>query len=274
MSNGRYDYLYYFLTKLNKLFLKIIKKITFNFFPHIFWKNFSRSQNNDQESVYLEKLANEINANNSFVEFGFGSFEFNSISLAKLGFKGLLLDAGKSNCQLANQIFSKLGLDIFVIKHWVSLSNLEPIIDFVSNLEKPLGFLNIDIDGNDYWILKKLINKFEPHVICVEYNSSLGLKPISTPYKDNFDRHTEHESGWYHGASITAFYNLLRTNYCLVQNIAGMNLIFVHKNKMNKKLISLKPEECYEEGKLRNKWSGISANQQWQKIKHLNFVKV
>lgn len=258
----------------NKFFLKVIKKITYIFFPHIFWKNYSKSQNFDQESTYLGKLANLININNSFIEFGFGSFEFNSISLAKLGYKGLLLDSGKANCQLANKIFSKLSLDVSALKHWVSLNTLDPIISFVSNLDNQLGFLNIDIDGNDYWILKKLISQFQPHVICVEYNSSFGLKSISTPYKDKFDRHLEHESGWYHGASITAFYNLLNPSYCLVKNIAGMNLVFVHKNKMNDNLKSFKPEECYEEGTLRNQWSGMNANQQWQKIKHLNFTKV
>lgn len=43
---------------------------------------------------------------------------------------------------------------------------------------------------------------------------------------------------------------------------------------MNDNLKSFNPKECYEEGFLRNQWSGMNVNQQWQKIKHLNFTKV
>ena len=35
-----------------------------------------------------------------------------------------------------------------------------------------LGVLSVDIDGNDYWILKKLLIHFKPEIICVEYNAS------------------------------------------------------------------------------------------------------
>ena len=34
----------------------------------------------------------------------------------------------------------------------------------------------------------------------------------------------------YHGASIKAFYNLLNNDYSLIQNIGGLNLIFIRNN--------------------------------------------
>ena len=67
------------------MFLKktkyIIRKILINFFPVKLWKMIVSSQN--EESEYLIKICEEIDANKSFVEFGFHPYEFNSVSLAK-----------------------------------------------------------------------------------------------------------------------------------------------------------------------------------------------
>ena len=141
-------------------------------------------------------------------------------------------------------------------------------------LNNKLGVLNVDIDGNDYWILRELLKTIYPEIICVEHNASLGLKSISTPYKKYFDRHEEHKSGFYHGASITAFYKLLNPSYCLVKNIAGLNLIFVRKDKMNKNLLSLTPETCFSESYYRNKFSGTNTKQQWEVIKNLSYENI
>ena len=250
---------------------RLISKMLKKFFPAIYWKLYAGSQHNNEESKYLIWLCEEINVTKSFVEFGFGVFEFNSVSLVRRGFKGLLLDGGEENCRLANLIFKRLNLDVKALWHWIEIKSLDPIVDFVSSLSGKIGVLNIDIDGNDYWILKELLKKISPDVICVEHNASFGLESISTPYKSDFDRRTEDPSNWYHGASITAFYNLLQSNYLLVKNIAGVNLVFVKKDKMTDRLKALTYDEAWSEPQLRNKWSGTNAKQQWDKIKHLKF---
>jgi len=258
------------------MFLKktkyIIRKILVKFFPCKLWKMFASSQN--EESEYLIKICEEIDSNKSFVEFGFHPFEFNSVNLVKKNYKGLLLDGNKKNCDLANLIFTKLDLNTKAYFHWISIDSLIPIEDFVSRLNGDLGILNIDIDGNDYWILKKLLTKISPEIICVEHNASFGLRNISTPYKIDFNRHAEHKSGWYHSASILAFYNLLSHSYCLVKNISGLNLIFVRKDKMTHNLTSLKPENAYAECVLRNQMSKTDSHEQFDTIKHLNFVQL
>ena len=164
---------------MNRLILKILRK----FFPAIYWKLYAFSQNKNEESEYLIWLCGEINATKSFVEFGFHVFEFNSVSLVKEGFKGLLLDGGKKNCNLANLIFKKLKKDVTVLCHWIEKKSLDPIIDFVSSFSGKIGVISVDLDGNDYWILKDLLKKISPDVICVEHNASFGLRSISTPYK-------------------------------------------------------------------------------------------
>ena len=252
---------------MKNLILRIFRKL----FPATYWKLYACSQNKNEESKYLIWLCDEINATRSFVEFGFGVFEFNSVSLVRAGFKGLLLDGGKKHCRLANLIFKRLNLDVKALCHWIEIKSLDPIINFVSSLNGKIGVLNVDVDGNDYWILKELLKKISPDVICVEHNASFGLRSISTSYKSDFDRHTEDPSGWCHGASITAFYSLLQSNYFLVKNIAGVNIIFVKKEKMTDKLKALTCDKAWSEPYLRNKWSGTNTKQQWDKIKHLKF---
>ena len=57
---------------------------------------------------------------------------------------------------------------------------------------KNIGCLSLDIDGNDYWILKKIINEnICPEVIITEYNASFLDKSISVPYDESFDRKTQ-----------------------------------------------------------------------------------
>ena len=242
--------------------------------PSLLWSKTASSQNADEESDYLIKLTRKINANKSFVEFGFHPYQFNSVSLAKNGYRGLLLDSDEDNCTLANRIFNKLGFNCTAVKHWIALDTLQPILGFVESLGGELGVLNVDIDGNDYWVLKELTSKLYPQVICVEHNASFGMRAITTPYKADFDRHTEHQSGWYHGASITAFFSLLSDNYYLVNNIAGLNLVFIRKDKMIEGLTSLTPNNAYTELKLRNQSSGTTAEEQWRVIKDLNFVQL
>ena len=67
-------------------------------------------------------------------------------------------------------------------------------LDFIKSSFPQIGVLSIDVDGNDYWFLKELIDS-SPSVICVEYNSTFGLEPITVPYDPSFNRYEKHPTG-------------------------------------------------------------------------------
>ena len=49
------------------------------------------------------------------------------------------------------------------------------------------------------------INIVKPRVICIEYCASIGDElSVTVKYKDDFDRHKEHPSGFYCNASLQA----------------------------------------------------------------------
>ncbi len=151
-----------------------------------------------------------------------------------------------------------------VVKSFLTLDNL----DFIRSKFPQLGVLSIDVDGNDYWFLKALID-INPAMICVEYNASFGLEPVSVPYDPTFDRHQKHPSGWYHGASLSALAKLCASNgYGLAAiSDAGANAFFTQTGKLD-------PKTSWRPNALRDEWSGKSAEQQSQSIRGMPLVEV
>ena len=257
------------------MIIKIINKITFLiniFFSNELFYIKCRSQNENKENIFLNYLSNFIK-NKNFIEVGFHHLEFNCVGLIKKDFKGLMIDGGRlSNILLLKLIVLIIKKDIKVLRKFIITENIIQLLSF-----KNIGCLSLDIDGNDYWILKKIINEnIFPEVIIVEYNASFLDKSISVPYDQSFDRKVKHISGFYHGASLLAFYNLLKIqNYHLVKSIGGSNAVFVNNHIIKKaKLKSFLPSEIYEECFLRNKWSNTTAKQQFEIIKNLKIENV
>ena len=215
------------------------------------------------ESDERQILANLTKgAPKTFVEFGFHPIEFNCVDFAKdPEWSGLLIDGSRRQVDDARALWPSR---IEFVERFLTLDNL----DFIRKRFAQLGILSIDVDGNDYWFLKALID-LSPAVISVEYNSTLGFEPITVPYDPSFDRHEKHPLGWYHGASITALTRLCEQHgYGLAAGSDGScNAFFTRDGKR-------KPEEVWRPKKMREQRSGMSTERQWEEIKHLPFVTV
>lgn len=226
-----------------------------------------RSQSNEGE--ILARLARQTGAPATFVEFGFHWREFNCIGLIR-EFSGLLIDGNERNVSLARRLFPE---SIRVEACFLTLDNIGLIEQhFVG---RPLGILSIDVDGNDYWFLQRLL-PLRPAIVVVEYNASFLLERITVPYKPDFDRHKEHPSGLYCGASLTAVTEACRRHgYGLVAvSESGANAFFVRGDLLGPDLRPLAPEAAYRECALTNMWNGSSALEQWKIIRHLEFVAI
>ncbi len=198
----------------------------------------------------------------TFVEFGFHPIEFNCLSLAKdPSWRGLLIDGNPRQVGDARSLFSER---INIVEAFLTLENL----DFIKHSFSQIGVLSIDVDGNDYWFLERLID-VSPEVICVEYNSTFGLEPITVPYDPSFDRHEKHPSGWYHGASIVALSNLCALHgygLAAVSN-AGANAFFMKGARLD-------PGIAWKKNSFREQFSGVAHDKQWDTIKHLPFDRI
>lgn len=224
------------------------------------------SQSN--EAQIIDRLISRFNVPKSFIEFGFSGWEFNCIKIAN-EWDGLLIDGSAYNVTIANQILPKA---ITAKQMWLTLDTLDYVLDYSKSIK--LGILSIDVDGNDYWFLEKLITT-NPAIIIVEFNVSFGLFPISVPYDPAFDRTKKHESWEYYGASLSAMYHLCNLNgYSLIEiSQNGVNAFFVRNDLLTFDDRILTPEEGYRE-KLYPDGSIAPTSKFWEVIKNSLYVDV
>jgi len=118
-----------------------------------------------------------------------------------------------------------------------------------------IGILHIDLDGNDYHILKEIdLSKLNPSIIIMEYNSVFGKdRLITVPYDKNFVRTNTHFSNLFYGASLPALNNeAIKKGYSLVGcNLAGNNAYFVRQDLLNERVKELSLDKAYKESKFR-----------------------
>ena len=181
----------------------------------------------------------------SFLEIGTENYKESNTRflLVNKNWDGFIIEADKNSVKdiKSQRVYWRHNLTIE--NQFVDQNNINTIIKRI-NIPKKLGLLSLDIDGIDYWVLKKL-SVLEPSIVICEYNSLFGQKKaITVPYKKNYIRSNEHYSNLFYGASIKAFIDLLKKrNYFFIgTNSAGNNAFFVSQNiwKKAKKLINEK----------------------------------
>jgi hypothetical protein len=227
-----------------------------------------RTQGQSNEHEILRELVDRRDLPRTFVEFGFGPVEFNTGDLIRSGFTGILIDgAGGAARRFLRWRLAPRRVE--VIQRFLTAEN----VAFLRERFQPrqLGVLSIDVDGNDYWILKALL-PMEPAIIVVEYNASFGPeRRVTVPYDPSFDRHAKHPSGMYHGASLAALAALC-TDYALVGvSDAGANAFFVRSDF---ECEPIDPAVAWRESKLRNELNASTAAEQWEAIRTLPLVEV
>tara|TARA_B100000963_G_C22465478_1_gene597690 strand:- start:244 stop:900 length:657 start_codon:yes stop_codon:yes gene_type:complete len=180
--------------------------------------------------------------NKTFIELGSSNYKESNTRFLLLNNKwnGLIVDGSSVNINEIKKSYFYWKYPLEAKEKFITTANiLETINEFKK--DKKFGLLSVDLDGNDYWILKKILeNGYIFDIIICEYNSLLGKKEsISIKYNHNFIRE-QNENIINYGASIKAFKNLLNNNYKLIYgNQLGNNIFFVNRsfNEISEKSI-------------------------------------
>jgi len=172
------------------------------------------------------------------VEIGAGNFsECNSRFLAENRNASVFAVDGRDDLVSSIEANS-LGWKnhIFGYQTWVSPKNINEIIAKAQKVIGDIDVFSLDLDGNDYWILKEAdLNLVS--IVVVEYNPLFGFrKAVSVPRDDAFDRKRMHYSWQYYGASLKAFEFLLnQKDFKFVgTNRVGNNAFFVRNGLANR----------------------------------------
>jgi hypothetical protein len=249
---------------LKKFFLKtvypsyVFLKTSRNFKKRInIEKQFNKfSENLDKINDYEFKLTSENNEDGiidyifkvipnskKFVEIGFGYYECNSLNLIKNGWSGKLIDINIDEViALKKNLNSHYPLaNVEVINSKVTRNNIDELVHS-KNFNTTIDFFSIDVDSNDYWILKKM-NLSNINVVCAEYNHWLGKdESLTIEYNENF----KFQDNGLWGVSLKALTQLLKNKeFSLIAvDSAGSNAFFVN-NKYSDKFEILSSEKSY-----------------------------
>jgi hypothetical protein len=109
-------------------------------------------------------------------------------------------------------------------KMWVTKDNINEILR--PSYPKDFDLFSIDIDGNDFYVLKSILKEFSPRIIVLEINSSQGCeKSVVMPYNESF----RWDGTSFYGASCKAYQQLCESY--------GYSIVYIEKTGTNMFLI-------------------------------------
>lgn len=175
--------------------------------------------------------------NRDFIEFGVADFfESNThFLLVNNNWRGFVIDGDENNIRTVKESSIYWRYDLQAKTSFVTAENINTLLA-QSGFGK-IGLLHIDLDGNDYWVLKALdLSIYQPDILILEYNANFGDdRAISVPYDPSFYRMRAHYSGQYFGASLPALHKLAEEKgyYFVGCNSAGNNAYFLRNEYRN-----------------------------------------
>jgi len=231
----------------------------------------------------IQYLINKIDIKSkSFIEFGVGDYQESNTRYLMMNnnWKGLIIEGNKKDTDtiLNSEYYWKY--DLLAVNSFITVDNINDLIQ-QNGFEGNIGLLHIDIDGNDYWVWEA-IKIVQPDIAIIEYNSLLGsVRPLTIPYKSDFERKRAHSSNLYAGVSLAALcYLANKKGYFFVgSNSAGNNAYFVLKEKISD-LIPLNCLEGYVQAAFResrginNKLNYLSFEERQKIISKMEYINV
>jgi len=98
------------------------------------------------------------------------------------------------------------------------------VLELLQDL-KHIGFLDLDIDGYDYFVLQKILTKYQPDLLCCEINEKI---PWPIKFTVLYDKNYKWDVSHFYGMSLAKLDELVCSNYNLI-NLTGNNAYYVHK---------------------------------------------
>lgn len=202
---------------------------------------------NDEDGI-IREIFNRIGTTNKvFVEFGIGNgLENNTLALLFDDWTGLWIDASRDSIHAIRTHFSEIIRNgkLTAVESFITKANINGLISPYISYDE-IDLLSIDIDGNDYHVLKA-IACISPRVIVIEYNAKFA--PPTMFCMGYAEAHVWKGDDCF-GASLKFLEaNLEQIGYCLVCcNLSGANAFFIRKELVgNRFLEPFTAENHYE----------------------------
>lgn len=217
-------------------------------------------------------------ADRYFIEIGAANGLENNTSWLAIGrrYSGLMIDGDSGKVAECQQTLARLNWALQFATLMITRDNVAEV-DRLALRRNPDVF-SLDIDGVDYYVADALLQiGFRPKIFVVEYNSAFGPeRSVTVPYKEAFNRHREHPSGYYFGVSVTALRRLFdRYGYRFVTVDAnGVNAFFVDPAEFDRAFVDAIRGVPYRENIVQRRESRGDWSAQFDQIHHLPLVEI
>jgi hypothetical protein len=166
-----------------------------------------------------------------FIEVGASNgLENNSTWLALArSFSGLMIDGNERDIAWCEYLLRPMNYGLVFKQMFVTQENVSAIGELAHHRDPDL--FSLDIDGNDYYIVKALLSAgFCPKIWVVEYNSAFGPeRRVTIPYRADFRTDMRHGANLYCGCSLGAWRDLMSKHgyHFVTVELSGTNAFFV-----------------------------------------------
>lgn len=172
------------------------------------------------EEGIIGYILSHISANKFLVELG--AWDGAHLSNTKYfvdhqGYKALLIDGDNRGNDAVKQ-------------HFITAEN---VCGLLKNYDCPKYFdlLNIDLDGNDLYILNEVLKKYRPALICAEFNGTIENGVSKTIA---YNEHHTWQNNDYYGFSFEAGKKLAVANgYRVVYQNDSLNVYMIREDLIN-----------------------------------------
>lgn len=194
------------------------------------WEFSGFSQNG--EDGILDVLRRQLKKTNRyFIEIGASDgIENNSgwLIVAEK-FNGIMVEGDPKLVERARRMVGIFSIGTECKNMFVTLESVNELKQMAFHSDPDV--FSLDIDGNDYYIAKALMdNGFRPKIFVVEYNSVYGPeRSMTIEYQSDFAFTSAHSSQLYYGVSLSGwrkFFEILGYRFVTVDR-NGVNAFFV-----------------------------------------------
>jgi hypothetical protein len=240
---------------------------------------FSGFSQNGEDGIIDYLCGRLLDPTRYFVEIGAANGLENNTTWLALGrrYGGLMIDGDARKIAECAQTFRRMNWALDCAALFVNRDSLAEVERRM--LVRNPDVFSLDVDSIDFYITQGLLDRgTRPRIFIIEYNSVFGpSRRVTIPYKAEFLRRREHQTGYYYGVSISALRLLLdRHGYRFVtvdQN--GLNAIFIDPAAFERRFVdAIRGIEYRENIVHRAESGGQSWGEQFEQIRHLPLVDV
>jgi hypothetical protein len=239
---------------------------------------FSGFSQNGEDGIIDVLRGQLLKRNRYFIEIGSANGIENNTSWLTVAekYSGIMIEGNPRLVEHARRMLLRYSIGLECRNMFITKANIEEL-SAISFYQDP-DIFSLDIDGNDFYIAKAVLDGgFRPKIFVVEYNSVYGPdRSLTVEYKDNFIFTSAHPTHLYYGVSIAGWRKFFESrNYRFVtvdQN--GVNAFFVDADSFEDNFINNINGLGFAENRYQLTKFRKPSEEQFSLIEDQNFIPI